>query len=68
MKRNTRIAACIGLLFTAAASLAEIPQSMCLQGYLEHLAGQQVDAQVAFGVCIFDAAELGNQVWPVPPA
>ncbi|MBI1825319.1 MAG: tail fiber domain-containing protein [Planctomycetes bacterium] len=67
MNRTARIALCLALLFTTSTTFAEVPQSICVQGYLEDLAGQQVDAQVTFGVCIFDAATGGNQVWPAVP-
>ncbi len=46
---------------------ADVPNSMCLQGFLEDLDGSSVSGLVTFDVCLFDAPAGGTQVWPPEP-
>jgi hypothetical protein len=57
------------LVATISPALADVPHSMCVQGFLEDtsMPPNPVTGTVTFGVAVYDAAMGGNQVWPAQP-
>lgn len=43
---------------------AGVPESICVQGYLRTLEGENVNGPVDFCAAVYDAPSGGNQVWP----